>query len=62
VAALAKGWLTEDERRALLEYESRLFESSWTLRPEDLPRFQPDKGGERVGTVSEPKLEPSEHR
>jgi N-acyl homoserine lactone hydrolase len=62
VSYLVKGWLTEDERRALLEYESRLFESGWTLRPGDLPRFQPDKNGERAGTVSEPKLQPSERR
>ena len=51
---LAKGWLSDDERRAMSDYESRLFESDGTLRPDALPRFQPGKDGGAVGTVSEP--------
>jgi N-acyl homoserine lactone hydrolase len=54
VPYLAKGSLTGDEQRALSDYESRLFQSGWTLRPADLPKFQPDKGNGPVGTVSEP--------
>ncbi len=50
VPYLAKGWLSEDERHALAEYESSLFDSSWGLRPGSLPRFQPGKQG-GVGTV-----------
>ena len=52
VPYLAKGWLTEDEQHALVEYESNLFDSSWALRPGSLPQFQRKEGG--VGTVSEP--------
>jgi glyoxylase-like metal-dependent hydrolase (beta-lactamase superfamily II) len=54
VPYLAKGWLTEDERRALSDYESSVFDSGWTLRPDGVPHFQPDKNGGPVGTVSEP--------
>ena len=54
VPYLSKGGLTEDERKALSEYESRLFGSASELWPDDLPQFQPDKNGGRVGTVSEP--------
>lgn len=56
VPYLSKGWLSEDERRALSEYESNLFGANWTLRPESLPRFQPGKDGGSVGTVSEPEI------
>ena len=54
VPYLSKGFLTEGERQALPDYESRLFEGGWTLRSEGLPQFQPGKNG--VGTVSEPIL------
>jgi glyoxylase-like metal-dependent hydrolase (beta-lactamase superfamily II) len=54
VPYLSKGRLTEDERYALLEYESGMFNSDRTLRPDTLPHFQPDKNGGSVGTVSEP--------
>jgi N-acyl homoserine lactone hydrolase len=53
---LAKGWLSEDERRAMAEYESSLFERDWALRPEAMPHFQPGTHGNAVGTVSEPKF------
>jgi len=53
VPYLSKGRLTEEERRALSEYESWLFGGDWTLRPAALPRFQLGKGDGRIGTVSE---------
>ncbi len=49
---LAKGWLTEDERRSMSAYQSGLF-AQGRLRAEALPRFLPDGKGP-VGTVSEP--------
>jgi N-acyl homoserine lactone hydrolase len=54
VPYLSKGWLTEAERQVLSTYESSLFDSNRTLRPEDLPQFQPDKNRGQVGAVSEP--------
>ena len=54
VPCLSKGWLTVDEQRLWSQYESNLFDSAWRLKPTDLPRFQPDKNGGNVGTVSEP--------
>lgn len=52
---LAKGSLSEEERRALSEYESGLFRPEGTLRDSALPRFQ--RGAEQgVGTVTEPEL------
>ena len=51
---LAKGWLSEEERRAMLEYESGLFEGDLALRPHAMPRFQPGAHRGAVGTVSEP--------
>jgi len=51
---LSKGWLSDDERRALSEYESRMFESDGTLRTNAMPLFQPGTNGGVVGTVSEP--------
>jgi glyoxylase-like metal-dependent hydrolase (beta-lactamase superfamily II) len=54
VPYLSKGELREDERHALSDYESRLFKAGWILQPGDLPRFQPDVKGGKVGTVSEP--------
>src|SRR5262249_26051430 len=53
---LAKGWLSDDERRSLSEYESRLFGESWTLRPEAMPRFEPGRAGSPVGAVSEARV------
>ena len=52
---LAKGWLDDNERRALSQYESKLFDGDCTLRPDAMPQFQPDAKGGSVGTVSEPK-------
>jgi N-acyl homoserine lactone hydrolase len=52
---LAKGFLTEDERRAMSEYEAGLFGRDGKLRADNLPRFQPGAGGAPVGTVSEPR-------
>jgi hypothetical protein len=54
VPSLSKGVLTEGDRKALSEYEGRVFGSDWALLPAALPKFQPGKKGERVGTVSEP--------
>jgi glyoxylase-like metal-dependent hydrolase (beta-lactamase superfamily II) len=51
---LAKGWLTEEERRAMREYEQRLFDSGGRLRADAMPRFAPDAAGGRIGSVSEP--------
>src|SRR5215470_12620587 len=39
--ALAKGWLSPEERRALQAYEARLFGADGALHSEALPRFQP---------------------
>jgi len=50
---LAKGWLSEDERRALSGYEASLFEGDLRLRPDAMPQFAPDRNGGPVGTVSE---------
>ena len=50
---LAKGWLSEAERRALSEYEAGLFDNDWTLRRGALPRFERAVSGGAVGTVSE---------
>lgn len=52
--ALSKGWLGEDERRVLSDYESSLFDGEYRLRPDDMPQFRRDKAGGAVGTVSEP--------
>ena len=54
---LAKGWLSEEERRALRDYQSSLFERDGLLRADAVPRFQP-VDGKPVGTVSEPRLAP----
>ena len=51
---LSKGFLSEEDRRALSAYEARLFDGDGRLRPDALPRFQPGAGGGPVGTVSEP--------
>jgi N-acyl homoserine lactone hydrolase len=51
---LAKGWLSDEERRALKEYEAGVFEGGWRLRSNAMPRFQPGANGGAVGTVSEP--------
>jgi len=56
VPSLSKGWLTEDELRALSEYESSLFSTDGTLRPEFVPQFLPDNAGGRVGAVSESEM------
>lgn len=53
---LSKGWLSEDERRALSEYEARLFEGDGALRADAMPRFRRDGSGGAVGTVSEPRM------
>jgi N-acyl homoserine lactone hydrolase len=54
VPYLSKGSLTDDERRALADYEAALFDDNWTLRERSLPQFRPDKNGGRIGAVSEP--------
>jgi glyoxylase-like metal-dependent hydrolase (beta-lactamase superfamily II) len=51
---LAKGWLSEDERRALSRYEASVFDGSGGLRVDAMPRFQSGASGGAVGTVSEP--------
>ena len=53
---LAKGWLSDDERRAIAEYEANLFDAEWRLRRDALPRFRPGAEGHAVGTVSEPTM------
>ena len=55
---LAKGWLSEEERRALKNYEARLFEGDWRLRDDAIPRFRPGVDGSAVGTVAEPTRMP----
>ena len=50
---LAKGWLSEEERRALRDYQSSLFERDGRLRAHAVPRFEA-AAGKPVGTVSEP--------
>jgi glyoxylase-like metal-dependent hydrolase (beta-lactamase superfamily II) len=57
VPYLSKGWLTEDEQRSLANYESKLFDSSWALRPEDLPKFVLGGNVRGVGAVSEPSVQ-----
>lgn len=52
---LSKGWLSEDERRALSAYETGVFDGDGNLRPSAMPRFWPGANGSRVGTVSEPR-------
>jgi N-acyl homoserine lactone hydrolase len=56
VPCLEKGWLSEDDRRALSQYESSLFADDWTLRPDAMPQFQRDTNGGATGRVSEPSL------
>jgi glyoxylase-like metal-dependent hydrolase (beta-lactamase superfamily II) len=51
---LSKGWLSEDERRALSQYESGMFESDGTLRADAVPRFVRGADAGVVGTVTEP--------
>ena len=53
---LAKGWLSEDERRALSDYAARLFDSNGALRADAMPRFQSTADGRAVGTVNEPAV------
>jgi glyoxylase-like metal-dependent hydrolase (beta-lactamase superfamily II) len=55
VPYLAKGWLSEEDRRALSAYEASVFASDGTLRPDAMPQFQRDRNGGGIGTVSEPK-------
>ena len=55
VPYLSKGWLSEDDRRALSDYQSRLFDRDGMLRPSALPKFRRDDQ-RGVGTVSEPVL------
>jgi glyoxylase-like metal-dependent hydrolase (beta-lactamase superfamily II) len=50
---LSRGTLGEAERRGMAAYESSLFDEHGALRPDAIPRFQPDAKGGRVGTVSE---------
>ena len=47
IPALSKGWLSENERLALSDYQ--------TLRAGAVPLFQRGKDGAAVGTVSEPQ-------
>jgi glyoxylase-like metal-dependent hydrolase (beta-lactamase superfamily II) len=54
VPYLSKGWLSEEERRALSAYESTLFEPDGTLRPGAAPKFERSGSG-AVGMVSEPR-------
>lgn len=53
VPYLSKGWLSEDEQRALSAYRSGLFDSEGTLRTSAMPQFRRGDGP-AVGTVSEP--------
>jgi glyoxylase-like metal-dependent hydrolase (beta-lactamase superfamily II) len=52
VRYLAKGALTDEERRAIREYEAVLFDGAGRLRPSALPEFLTRAGG-AVGTVCE---------
>jgi glyoxylase-like metal-dependent hydrolase (beta-lactamase superfamily II) len=52
--SLAKGWLSEEDRRALSDYESSLFGADGRLRASALPAFQPGANNAPVGSVSEP--------
>jgi len=52
VPYLSKGWLTDEEQRALSSYQSNLFANGTTLRADALPQFR--LGAGPVGTVSEP--------
>lgn len=54
VPRLTKGWLDVDDRRALSEYEAKLFDANGELSPTSLPRFQSGRNGAPIGTVSEP--------
>jgi len=54
VPYLSKGWLTDDERRAMTEYQERLFDADGRLRAGALPQFQRGES-EIVGRVSEPQ-------
>jgi hypothetical protein len=56
VPYLSEGWLDEEERRALSDYESSVFDGDSTLRPEAMPRSQRDMRGGAIGTVSEPTM------
>jgi len=51
---LSKGWLSEEERRALSEYEASLFEGGGRLRASAMPQFQ--LGVDKIGTVKEPEF------
>lgn len=51
---LSKGSLTEDERHALSQYQSSLFDGDETLRASAMPRFVRGSDAGPVGTVSEP--------
>jgi glyoxylase-like metal-dependent hydrolase (beta-lactamase superfamily II) len=53
---LEKGSLTEAERRALSDYEAKLFDGHGALPADAMPRFQSATDGGAVGTVSEPAL------
>jgi len=53
VPYLAKGWLSDEEQRAMSGYESSLFEDGTTLRGAAIPRFLRGANGGAVGTVSE---------
>jgi len=54
VPFLSKGWLREDERRALKQYESRLFNCDGTLRHGAVPQYQANSNGGAIGTATEP--------
>jgi N-acyl homoserine lactone hydrolase len=54
VPYLSKGSLTEDERHALSQYQSSLFDGDGTLRASAMPQFVRGSDAGPVGTVSEP--------
>src|SRR5581483_9270587 len=59
VPFLTKGWLSDADRRALSRYESSVFASDGSLRPDALPQFRRDAADSVTGTVTEPVFDAS---